>query len=182
MIAVEPNPYSNRLIKFNFNLNSFSNSNLYIESSAIADKDDMMTMFLPAKDSWNGGTMAFKSQQQNENIESVDVKTLTIKSLIKKYNFENIGFIRIDSQGFEHPILSNLFSMNLQNLPILSFCSTVRLYQENGFKLEDTYKMLIKNGYKVFQYKKHFDSWNLVEIKQMLGGQYIAIHLENKNV
>jgi len=112
---------------------NYSNKKNYIfENSAISDVDGYLEIFkvnensLKLYDDHIAGISSFEKKHllkhnvKSKHISSDKVNSLTIKSLVEKYNINNIDLLFIDVEGHEGKILLNFFqSIDLR--PIIIF-------------------------------------------------------------
>jgi FkbM family methyltransferase len=112
---------------------NYSNKkNCYFENSAISDQNSSMEIFKVREEYLNlyddhvAGISSFnrehliKHNVKPKHIISDIVNSLTIKTLIDKYNIINIDLLFIDVEGYEGKIISDFFN-SLKLRPIIIF-------------------------------------------------------------
>lgn len=93
-----------------------------------------------------------KSTKNNLPIYKKTINTITWKTLIKKYNISSIEYLRIDAEGHEDVILSELFDVLKNN--IITVKEIQFEYEKNNiFKINNKIKLLIKKYYNELSYK-----------------------------
>lgn len=101
VLAVDPNPLIKEVPKDN---------NLYFENKALVVDDDISEIEFKIY----SDTDAFSSLQTDNDVSfvsvkgSIVVKTITLKSLMNKYNIEEIEVIKLDIEGGEYNFLMNI--------------------------------------------------------------------------
>lgn len=73
-----------------------------------------------------------------DSMEIIEIETITIEDLLKKYNRNEIDYLSIDTEGSEYSILSNI---NFNNIKIK--CISV----ENNYNDDKLEKLLLSNNF-----------------------------------
>ncbi len=95
IIAVEAAPWIFRYLKENVALNELRNVKLV--NKALFDKDGIELDFFSPEDKFGKGSLAHVFES-----EAVKVTTVTVDSLIREFNFQQVDAIKIDVEGFEY--------------------------------------------------------------------------------
>jgi FkbM family methyltransferase len=142
--------------------NYLGSPGLLFENSAIAAHDGVASLFRIWQDRsqvWQDrsleqnieGIVSFelgkfiRSGIQREHIEEIQVKTLTIQTLLKKYNLsvDDITMLQIDTDGFDFEILKMAFECGC--LPRLIHFEHIWLSSKDTYQC---YELLKKKAYK----------------------------------
>ncbi len=103
VFAYEPMPNNFKLLsKYK---NKFSNLNLNIFNSAVSSKDSSISLNYDASEDFTtAATIINKASQQ----DTIEVKTVSLASIISQNNINTIDFFKLDCEGSEYDILYNI--------------------------------------------------------------------------
>jgi FkbM family methyltransferase len=165
ILLVEPVPHNFAALKENIP----KNKKIIIDSSAISGKEKISYFYFIKGDSitklgkhWASGIGSFDKQHilnhkskrfkvTEEDIDFLEVQTLTFSNLLKKYNISSIKKLQIDVEGYEYEILNSIsFEKILINKIIFESKHFDGTFKE-GLKLDEMKKKLITNDYKIVQ-------------------------------
>lgn len=115
--------------------------------------------FHPIALSSNDGTLTFYTPEKEGNIshtaysrkstKAVEVKALTVKSISKMLSHKHIDLLKMDIEGFEYDVLSNMIADGIKPKQLL--VEFHHFFPEVGNKkTEDAIAFLEANGYKLF--------------------------------
>lgn len=96
IVCVEASPFVFEYLKKNIELNQLQ-SQIQIHNIAISDTDDIQLPFYSDPGSFGKGSLSPVFTN-----EAVMVNGISLDSFIKKNHLENIGFIKIDIEGYEY--------------------------------------------------------------------------------
>lgn len=83
-----------------YNLKEITEDQIKIEEYALYDKDNLTVEFFPPPDSSHVSYSISNWQNVDESIDhKLEVKTITLKELLKKYNIDNLQLIKLDIEG-----------------------------------------------------------------------------------
>jgi len=132
--AFEPHP--DNLECYKENLKEFKNYTLYGNAiSNVTDKE--LTLYVSPDECGNASLNNFGVQEGNTN-RKIDFKQLkTIKVLVKKiddYNFNNIGFIKVDCQNHEKEVVEGAIQTIQRCKPVLCLELPIRNDKEKEYR------------------------------------------------
>lgn len=108
VIAFEPNPYSFDVLQVNARLNP--HLNISTHNFAVGTNDEEVLKFTYGGDMCNGGVEGNWKDSSTET--ALEVKTINLEKFLKReygnHIFERIGFIKIDTEGFDASILRSM--------------------------------------------------------------------------
>lgn len=118
-----------------------TNCNLY--KVALSDKEGTMSFFVDLDAiAWSG----LKKQKNNGNYKEIIVEVKKLDS----FNFDNVGFIKIDVEGNELFTLNGAIQTIQKNRPIIYFeCADVHL-ENYGYKSKDLYNFFKNLDYSIW--------------------------------
>jgi len=175
VILVEPVPHNLRAL----NENLIDYQNIKIEPVCVGGQNLSKNFYFIKETSinklgkhWASGIGSFDKQHilthktkrfkvQDEDIEVMEIKTLTINDLIKKYEISSIDKLQIDVEGSEYEILK---SLNFSEISINKIIFESKHFDgtfKEGPKLEEIKKKLVENNYTITQ----IDSENILAKK-----------------
>jgi hypothetical protein len=132
--AFEPHP--DNLECYKENLKEFKNYTLYSNAiSNVTDKE--LTLYVSPDECGNASLNNLGVQEGNTN-RKIDFKELkTIKVLVKKiddYNFNNIGFIKVDCQNHEKEVVEGAIQTIQRCKPVLCLELPIRNDKEKEYR------------------------------------------------
>lgn len=131
------------------------------EIAVLSDKDDDEKIFYRQKEHIENGKFCTgdslfieDTQHYREHITIKDiVKTVTLTTILKKYNIANIDLLKIDTQGSELLIMEGLGD-KLYNIEFIELEISLIDYNIGGCKFSDIFNFL----------KNNFDVYDIVEL------------------
>lgn len=144
VIAIEPNPISNKILTKNIQLNNVEKNTCVVEAALVDDeKIDSINMLMDFDRS--------KITNKTENTNSLRaVRAVTFDSLIKQYNidFNEDVLMKIDVEGFEYQLLNSMRNFLISSPK--NFKIICEILQNNSKKIE-TISYLKSIGFNLFQ-------------------------------
>lgn len=155
-ILVEPIPWLFDLLK-----NTYKNKEVILENIAICDYDGQVEIYtvdkqyyIDNKHNIKLGAIGMSSIYKDKNsmklpcfygyINKINCECFTVSTLLTKYNLEYIDQVQIDTEGYDHIIIKNMFDTEI--FPrMIRFESNVMSRQE----LTNCTKLLRKHGYDI---------------------------------
>jgi len=143
IIAIEPMPFSRKLLTMNVKLNNAENVEIY--PFAIGDQNKEQDFYIYTKINISGF-----NQNPNENLVStIKVKTVTLDNFIKSY-MDGIppNVLRMDVEGFEYNVIKGA-------LDTIQKCHKLRIFMEihphilSKEQLNDLLGILENNDFKI---------------------------------
>ena len=130
-----------------FQLNNLSLDNVYFEKILISDKN-----YYYHNSFFDGLTSTSKNNLEYSKfnfIKTTMQPTLKIDTILKKYSFDTIDFLKIDIEGEEFFFVNNHLDLIKKNLPVIQFEINVLLYSQE--KIQDIINCFNNIGYEMFQ-------------------------------
>lgn len=126
-------------------------TDFFIRGTAIAafDKASFITSLKREINSSNNEKL--KKANIEDVIQKIKVPTLTLSSLLKKYNVSKVDFLQIDCEGYDYEII--------KMIDFDKICPKIINFESKRFTSQqraECESMLEKNGYKIFRH--HFDT------------------------
>jgi FkbM family methyltransferase len=151
--AFEPNPYVYKILKENINLNEFP---IVPIMQAITEKEKKYVFRYNDDGFCNGGL-----NPDRYHSCKLEVDGITFNSFLTNHNPEQIGFIKIDAEGYDLDILKQILSPKIDR-PIPAIQIEI-IYFLDADKREEIWKLANNNGYDVFK-KEDFRKLNFEDI------------------
>ena len=154
--------------------------NITIEPIAIGKKKAINKFYFVKGDSiqklgkhWASGIGSFNKKHildhrtkrfkiEEHDIDSTNVETLTFSDLIDKYEISEIDQLQIDVEGYEYEILNSIDYLNIKINKIIFESKHFDGTFNEGLKLSEIKKKLIKNNYEITQ----MDKENILAVKK----------------
>ena len=130
-----------------FQLNNLSLDNVYFEKILISDKN-----YYYHNSFFDGLTSTSKNNLEYSKLNFIKTTmqpTLKIDTILKKYSFDTIDFLKIDIEGEEFFFVNNHLDLIKKNLPVIQFEINVLLYSQE--KIQDIINCFNNIGYEMFQ-------------------------------
>ena len=88
--------------------------------------------------------------------KSIIVKSITIKSIMRKEKIENISLLKLDIEGSEVEVLKNMLKDKIYpNQLAVEFSNLWNKQFKTTFKFIDIFIRLLKNGYQVVDIRRY---------------------------
>ena len=178
-LLVEPVPYN--LLELKENTKNIQN--IFIEESAISDKDEKKLFYSIKRSSidklkkhWASGIGSFdkkhllnhKSKRfdvSDVDIDEISINCLSFNSLLLKYGITSVNKLIMDVEGYEYDLLKSIDYSSIEIKKILFEKKHFDGTFKEGKKLEEIINLLEKQGYKI----KKIDTENLEAVKTIFG-------------
>jgi len=154
-LLVEPQPaVFNRLQK-----EYKGNGRVILENMAVAEEDGEVTLYTfdtsdPDLPNWFEGCASFDKEvalkfadhypKARENLLTLQVPGLTLKSLLSKHQFQEVDYLQVDVEGFDYEVIKMVDFEN--GKPAIIRFEKLHLTSDD---LERCFDLLIENGYKI---------------------------------
>ncbi|WP_241208553.1 FkbM family methyltransferase [Saccharolobus islandicus] len=109
VVALEPFPESYELGKYNIKINNLENK-IILLPYALANYDGY-TEFIISSDNPNANTITPSTYVMKTGIkfeQKIKVPTITLTSIIQKWNIDKIFLLKMDCEGCEYSVLRDL--------------------------------------------------------------------------
>ncbi len=168
ILLVEPVSYNIKELKETIK----KHQNIFLEESAISDKDEILPFYYIKRDSinklkkhWASGIGSFDKSHilshrskrflvEEEDIEMMEIKCLSFSSLIKKYFINKIEKLMLDVEGSEYRILK---SIDYKSIKIKEIFFEKKHFDGSfveGNKYNEIKKILESQGYTISEVDK----------------------------
>lgn len=173
IIAVEASPRVFSYLEYNVGLNECAN--IFLENYALSSTDGEKIAFYSPEEKFGKGSM---SPVFTDKAEYVD--TVTVDSLLIRYNFKKVDFIKIDVEGYEANVFSGAKEiLSGQDAPAILF--EFAHWAENqamNCKAGDAQQYLIALGYSLYNIN---DVKNETRLNQVLvNGTFMILARKGK--
>jgi len=176
ILLIEPVPHNLGALKKNIS----EYNNITIEPIAIGSKKTINKFYFVKGDSikklgkhWASGIGSFSKKHilnhrtkrfkiKENDIDSINVQTLTFLDLINKYKIFEIDQLQIDAEGYEYEILNSIDYRNININKIIFESKHFDGTFNEGTKLNEIKKKLIKNNYEIVK----LDEENILAVKK----------------
>lgn len=143
--AFEPDIDTFKVLKKNVEQNKLENVHLF--NSALSDKNGKIDFFI---DSERPGSLMMSTKQDRLPKNKITIDAMSLSSFIKEKNFDSIEFIKMDIEGSEKEVISELNKNNQIGL-ISKLCieyhhkidnhksdlsEFLRIFEKNGFEYQ----------------------------------------------
>jgi len=120
----------------------------------LADFSGHSEIYIPKKENFGANTMITNFYEPKEIKKKYQIQVKRLDNyIIKNINFENIGLIKIDVEGFEFFVLKgmeNFFKLKCRNLPPLLVEITPSFYRSSEIGLKDLKDYMESYSYSAF--------------------------------
>ncbi len=147
ILAFEPDSTNRQLIEMTFG----KNSNLTILSEAVFDEDGKNLDFFTSEVST--GISSLNAFHQSHKT-SQTVQTITLDTALQNNAFENVGFLKVDVEGYEQSVLKG-FDIARWSPEVVMLEYEDRKSQALGYTARDLIESLTAHGYAVFVSEFH---------------------------
>ncbi|MEI6396937.1 MAG: FkbM family methyltransferase [Candidatus Taylorbacteria bacterium] len=136
VIAIEPNPRIFSFLDKNIKLNDFNNIKTY---NIALGETDAIANFLDNK-----------SDEQNFLTKTGSIQ-VSVKCLDKIFQGDTVALLKIDTEGYELPVLKGALN-TISKTEVILFESCQRHFDRYGYSTRDIIDFLTKNNFRVFQF------------------------------
>jgi len=160
VIAVEPNPLCFEILKKNITSNKIKN--VLLINKAIYKENKKISFEINEYNSAFGKIKKLKKDfGLKEKWKNMMVPAITLESLLKKYNINNVDILKIDAEGSEEAILESSINIlkKIKKITIeyhLNKDKIKKILLQNGFRLLHEYEGCVKNCGNLFFINENF--------------------------
>jgi hypothetical protein len=128
-----------------YNLRKINNSNFILIKKALFKSNNKLVLFYPPFNT-NHVSCSLKSNRNLKN--SILVKTITVKNIMKDYNINKISLIKLDIEGAEIEVIKNFIRDKIFPTQILVEFDELRNLSKKAIEqFLKIHRLLIKNSY-----------------------------------
>ncbi|HEV8507940.1 MAG TPA: FkbM family methyltransferase [Chitinophagaceae bacterium] len=163
VFACEPVEYIYKRLKENIDMNSASNVQMI--NKAISDKTGAseITISLDGFDAWN--SLGGESNNTGHHFRKETIETITLDDFIngRGLSIRDIGFIKIDTEGWEFNVLKGSTVLMSEDAPVLMLEYSEEISKNFGFSIVMIFDKLTQYGYSVYDYNYNNNSLKLLK-------------------
>ena len=119
---------------------------------------------------------ASQYELKEDMIKEINVNSLSFKKLVKKYNIDSIGFLKIDTEGLDYQILMSFFETGIKADAIQFEASP---YMSN-LQIKKLLSLLKSNGYICKDLENNKRNFYCAK-KYIVFDKYLNLNYINKN-
>ena len=152
VLAIEPMPYAQEIIKENAQLNNFHNIEVIPKVLSDVEKDYVLD--------FSKGVASASIIRDFGGISTLNVQSTTIDKIVELYNLHKIDFIKMDIEGAELSALMGAECSLIRFRPAISLeCQTKRF--------PSIYQYLKQFGYKSYLINENGSLYEISELSEM---------------
>jgi FkbM family methyltransferase len=175
VLAFEPNPINFNLLKKNIKANRIKN--VTIQNTGLSNERKKL-YFCSKRHNTSKGTFKKEKQQimKEENVPLIfkEILVTTIDDIVDTYSLQNVDFIKIDTEGFEPPVIEGSATIIKKFKPLIYFEIHGLTSQQKKNDFKKIFKFLKKYDYRIANLAKSFPDVSEEVINDCFGGGYIA--------
>jgi len=114
IIAIEPSPLSVSIMENNLKT---SNANITIVNAAVSDQDG--SGYLSLENPQNNSMLNGKPEQEG-TLQFIEVRTLSLSTLLRMKHIEKVDFLKMDCEGGEYKIIMGMEDCDLEKIKVIS--------------------------------------------------------------
>tara|TARA_Y100001970_G_C14238581_1_gene863466 strand:- start:1780 stop:2547 length:768 start_codon:yes stop_codon:yes gene_type:complete len=140
-----------------YDLSNVNKTNLKLIKKALFINDNLELNFYEPPNSEHV-SYSLENWQGNysKKSKSIIVKSITIKSIMRKEKIENISLLKLDIEGSEVEVLKNMLKDKIYpNQLAVEFSNLWNKQFKTTFKFIDIFIRLLKNGYQVVDIRRY---------------------------
>ena len=140
-----------------YDLSKINNKNLIFIEKALYNKDnDSIKFFKPPNKKEVSHSINNWQNDYSRTTDFIEVSTITIKTIIEKYNLENIPLLKIDIEGAEIEVIENILTNNIKPKQICVEFDELNKFNNQGKKrFIKTTDLLRDSGYQFVSISSH---------------------------
>jgi len=132
--------------------NNNNNNNSYFNNFGLGDKNEIK-LYYPLSQSFYDRTLSMTEHTNNKNWKpgnTIPLKIIKASDYIKKNNIQSIGFLKIDTEGYELNVIKG-FDNYISSVKMIQF-EYGGTYKDNDTKMNDIVDYLKEYGFINFSY------------------------------
>ena len=132
-LAIDANPHMIERSQRNLDLNDFHNTILL--ARGLASEAGRMTLHVP-RDRHSLASFAYQpGSEKAAAIDAIDVEVTTLSQVLEEFRLPHGLFVKIDTEGFEHAVLSGLVIKDVEGVDALLIEANYRNLARAGIDL-----------------------------------------------
>lgn len=152
VLAIEPMPYAQKIIRENAELNNFNNIEIIPKVLSYTEGDCVLD--------FSKGVASASIIRDFGGTDTLDVKSTTIDKIVELHNLHKLDFIKMDIEGAElHALMGAKCSLS-RFKPVLSLECETRRFPE-------IYRYLKKFGYKSYLINENGNLYEISELTEL---------------
>lgn len=145
VFAFEPHPQIADRLKKNLEVNNISNVKVF--ETAASDTEGRITFYgVNSNDSNKGKSSIYKEHVGNSS-EAFDVEVNTLDNVARDNSWENVSFIKIDTEGNDLKVIFGAEKIISHFKPSILFEYSKEAWAMSGLTLDDAQKFFNKHNY-----------------------------------
>lgn len=159
---------------FAANIRARFGGRLKVIECALSDTEGVVQAFKVG-----GGGSLVKGRSVTKTVESVDVPLRKGDGVVAEYGINNIGFIKIDVDGYDVPVIRGLAQTIEINRPIIQF-EYSKFYIDTRNYLKDAYEFFTARDYRVGRLMPSWVAFSdyLWRMEGFMTNNYVAVPKE----
>ena len=103
-----------------YGLEYLNKNNFFIEESALyKNSKDIVRFYKPKNSEHVSHSISNWQNNYSKSTPYIDVSTINLSSILKKYNIENLNILKLDIEGAEYSVLMNMLKEDIMPTQIL---------------------------------------------------------------
>ena len=145
VICVEPSNYFFSYLKMNLKKFEEAGDRVVFLNYFISSSPNAIDLVIHEGTAFAAST---SEKTTYNSLESIDSKIITLDDLLRRHNYvDNLGLIKIDTDGFDHDVINSGLEVISQKMPLLFFEN--QLNETNLLLYKNVYEKLQTLGYKL---------------------------------
>lgn len=145
IISFDPNPSNVNYLNSLVNTNKLSS--IKVESFAVGNSSEIIPLYIESDNPSAWGTSQTPSSK--ELLKKIEVKQTSLDTYFKNFNFQ-IGFIKIDVEGFEIEVIEGALKTIKKHKPIICFELNLTILAKREKSVNILLDNLYNNNYELF--------------------------------
>ncbi len=144
-----------------YELTSINNSNFILVKNALYNTDNKELKFFSPPNK-NHVSHSLNNWQNNYelNSEFILVKTITVKSILEKFNIKHLELIKLDIEGSEVEVIKNMFESNIFPKQILIEFDELNKFSKISLdRFFNIHNKILSYGYKIIKTDSEFPNF-----------------------
>lgn len=142
----------------NYDLKNLNKKNFFLIERALFNKDNVnLRFFSPPNKNHVSYSINNWQNEYRQDTKFIRVKTITVKSILKKFKIKNLELIKLDIEGSEIETIQNMLQDNIYPKQILVEFDELNIMSKTGKeRFYETHRLLISKKYKVIKSNNKF--------------------------